>query len=187
MHAFCIENEILIKNRHVSENHIFNVFIEKEWDDKFVVKRNPTTAPEKRSNSNAIGESSIIAISVFAVCILITFISVSIGIVFYKRKLSKKVVEKVLYSRGFDLSKESSNVFVGQQDSVKVFGLKRNGRLESSSFTSSTMPLMHRQNSYRTRLPSNIDADLNEGAAKLILFNFLKNCHIWSFSFTIVR
>ncbi|XP_046851373.1 fibroblast growth factor receptor 2-like [Xenia sp. Carnegie-2017] len=143
------------------------VLTEKEWDDKFVVKRNPTTAPAKRSNSNAIGESSIIAISVLAVCILITFISVSIGIVFYKRKLSKKVVEKVLYSRGFDLSKESSSVFVGQQDSVKVFGLKRNGRLESSSSTSSTMPLMHRQNSYRTRLPSNIDADLNEGEFEL--------------------
>ena len=76
-----------------------------------------------------------------------------------------------MYSRGMDSSKDNSGVFDSKQDSVKFFGLKRSGRLESNSSTSSTMPLMFsRQNSFRTRLPSNgipkIDSDLNEGAYK---------------------
>ena len=126
---------------------------------------------QSRNNSNRsekIGRNSVIAIIMLAVVIVLIFVCVVVGFLFYKRKMSKTIEGKVVYSRGLEASNDSSGVFDSKQDSIKFFGLKRNGRLESNSSTSSTMPLMfRRQSSFRTRLPSNgiqtIDSELNEG------------------------
>jgi uncharacterized membrane protein len=120
-------------------------------------------------NSEKIGRNSIIAIIVLGIVIIIISICVVVGFFCYKRKMSKKIEGKVIYSRGMGMSKDS-DVFDGKQNSVKFFHGKRNGRLESNGSASSTMPLMFsRQNSFRTRIPSNgiqkmeLDLNLNEG------------------------
>ena len=111
-----------------------------------------------------------------AVVIVLISVCVVVGFFFYKQKMSKKIEGKVMYFRGKD-SNEDSGVF-SKQDSVKMIGLKRNGRLESNSSTSSTMPLFGRKNSFRTRIPSNgipkIDSDLNEGEI-FILFGVMNS------------
>ncbi|CAB3994735.1 fibroblast growth factor receptor 2-like isoform X1 [Paramuricea clavata] len=128
---------------------------------------------EDHNSSDKIGRNSVIAIIMLGVVIVLISVCVVVGFVFYKKKMSKKIEGKVMYSRGLESSKDSgSGVFDSKQDSVRFFGLKRNGRLESNSSTSSTLPLMFsRQNSFRTRLPSNgiskIDSDLNEDEFEL--------------------
>ncbi|XP_028414936.1 fibroblast growth factor receptor 2-like [Dendronephthya gigantea] len=124
----------------------------------------------RRQTSDTISRNSIIAIIMLVVVIILIAVCVIVGFLFYKKKMSKRIEGKVLYSRGLETSKESSGgVFdMGRQDSIKFFGMKRNGRLESNSSTNSTLPLMFsRQNSFRTRLPSNglskVDSDLCEG------------------------
>lgn len=121
------------------------------------------------------------------VVIVLISVCVVVGFFFYKKKMSKKIEGKVMYSRGLESSKDSgSGVFDSKQDSVRFFGLKRNGRFESNSSTSSTLPLMFsRQNSFRTRLPSNgiskMDSDLNEGRLKVLCVKF--NSKYSSFQF----
>ena len=124
----------------------------------------------RKLKSDAIGRNSVIAIIMLGVVILLISVCVVVGFFFYKKKMSRKIEGKVVYSRGLDTSKDGSSAFDsdGKTDSIKFFGLKRNGRFESNSSTSSTLPFLHsRQNSFRTRLPSNgisrLDSDLNEG------------------------
>ena len=137
--------------------------------------------PLRDSNSDRIGRNSIIAIIMLAVVIVLISVCVVVGFYFYRKKISKKIEGKVIFSRGD--SNDDSGVF-SKPDSVKMMGLKRIGRLESNSSTSSTMPLFGRQNSFRTRLPSNgiskIDSDLNEGELlfKLFLFHGLLPCFL---------
>ena len=128
-------------------------------------------ARKENKSTEKIGRNSIIAIIMLGVVIILISICVVVGFFCYKRKMSKKIEGKVMYSRGMVSSKDSG-VFDGKQDSVKFHPAKRSGRLESNSSTSSTMPLMFsRQNSFRTRLPSNgipiLDLDLNEGSHTL--------------------
>ena len=133
------------------------------------ITRKSVPMPRGQS-SNTISRNSVIAIIMLVVVIVLITVCVVVGFFFYKKKMSKRIEGKVIYSRRLETSKDSSGgVFDNsRQESIKFFGFKRNGRLESNSSTSSTLPLMFsRQNSFRTRLPSNglpkVDSDICEG------------------------
>ena len=112
---------------------------------------------------------------ILCLVIVLTVVCVVVFVVCYKKKMTKTMEVKAMYCRGGIDSKNehsSNGVFENdstfKQDVVKFYGVKRGGRLESNSSTSSTMPLLfNRQNSIRSRMPSNggtkLDSDLCEG------------------------
>ena len=122
------------------------------------------------------GKSSIIAIAILCAVIILIVVSVLALYMRYKKKMNQKLLVSSSYCRGGDAesrNEQSSNgVFENdnqsKQDSVKFYGIKRNGRIESNSSTSSAMPLLfNRQNSVRGRIPSNggnkLGLDICEG------------------------